>query len=204
MALYIKRRDPNSVDYVDNKQFTAAMMEYSHLARIAEKECFDHGGTKDDVIYPPITTYIAECIMKIARGLASRPNFSGYSYREEFVSHAIENCVKVVSKFDPTVVTRSGKPNAFAYFTQICYFAFLRVLKKERMQEDIKITLLDQSNLSDFAETDDTRSSASLESVKKRLDTSGRRRDKKKVLTKNSISSLDVEFSVENFLEEPS
>ena len=34
--------------------------------------------------------------------------------------------------------TRTGLPNAFAYFTQISYYAFLRRIAKEKKQQDIK------------------------------------------------------------------
>lgn len=177
MALYLKRRDPNSEDYVDNKLFTSAMTEYSvtaHPIFVRNKG----KKSEDKEPLPPITPYIASCILKIAQGLARRPNFSSYTYKDELVSHAVENCVKVACAFNPAAFTRSGKPNAFAYFTQICYFAFLRVIKLEKAQEHIKLAIIDQADLDEFAETIDgdnaANGNASLESVKRRLDTFSR------------------------------
>lgn len=197
MALYIKKRDPNSPDYVDKKTFTDAMIEYARVAQPIRKACKEAGIKNPDL--PPITPYIAECIKKIAEGLARKPNFSGYSYRDEMVSHAIENCVKVVGSFDPFATTRSGKPNAFGYFTQICYFAFLRVMKLEKTQEHIKLSILDQADLSDFAEVGDhntANGSAALENVKRRLDTFNRKADKPKLKTID-----DEEHEAENLEE---
>ena len=49
--------------------------------------------------------------------------------------------------------TRTGKPNAFAYFTQISYFAFLRRIAKEKKQQDIKLKWIEQSGIEAFADS---------------------------------------------------
>jgi len=50
------------------------------------------------------------------------------------VGDAIVDCVAAVKNFDPEAKTRSGKPNAFGYFTQIAWFAFLRRINTEKKQ----------------------------------------------------------------------
>ena len=35
---------------------------------------------------------------------------------------AIENCLKAIKNYNIEAATRSGNPNAFAYFTQISYY----------------------------------------------------------------------------------
>lgn len=88
----------------------------------------------------PISDYSAHAIMQIANKLANRPNFIGYSYRQDMVSDAIYVCLKYFDKFDPT----HAKMNPFGYFSQICWFAFLQRLAKEKKQVAIKGKILAQ------------------------------------------------------------
>ena len=71
--------------------------------------------------------------MLIAQRLATRPNFSGYMYKDEMVSDGIENCLQYIHNFDP-----EKSSNPFAYFTQIIWYAFLRRISKEKKQMYIK------------------------------------------------------------------
>jgi DNA-directed RNA polymerase specialized sigma24 family protein len=71
--------------------------------------------------------------MLIAQRLATRPNFSGYMYKEEMVSDGIENCLQYIHNFNP-----EKSQNPFAYFTQIIWYAFLRRISKEKKQMYIK------------------------------------------------------------------
>jgi len=115
--------------YVNNKDFSQAVVEYVNSANEAKSE------NKEE---PVITEYIGECFLKIAEGLSHKSNFSGYTYREEMVMDAVENCIKAIMNYNVEKATRTGLPNAFAYFTQISYYAFLRRIAKEKKQQDIK------------------------------------------------------------------
>ena len=66
------------------------------------------------------------------------------------VMDAVENCLKAVENYDINASTRTGKPNAFAYFTQIIWYAFLRRITKEKKQQDIKEKYLSQSGIEAF------------------------------------------------------
>lgn len=89
----------------------------------------------EDKSSPRIPEYVGKCLMMIAERLSRKPNFSGYSYRDEMVSDAIENCIMYgVNNFDPAKTN-----NPFAYFTQIIKFAFFRRIEKESKQQYIKI-----------------------------------------------------------------
>ena len=57
-----------------------------------------------------------------------------------------------LANYDITKQTRTGNPNAFSYFTQICYFAFLRRLEKEKKQQDIKNEIFDHAYAEDLIE----------------------------------------------------
>ena len=97
-----------------------------------------------------VTNYIATCFLKIAEGLSHKANFVRYTYREEMVMDAVENCLKAIENYDIEAATRSGKPNAFAYFTQISWFAFLRRIQKEKKQQDIKMKYIAEADISAF------------------------------------------------------
>ena len=66
------------------------------------------------------------------------------------VMDAVENCLKALAKYDVTVTTRSGTPNAFGYFTQIAWFAFLRRITKEKKQHDVKLKFIAEQGLDEF------------------------------------------------------
>ena len=66
------------------------------------------------------------------------------------VMDAVENCLKAVENYNINAITRSGNPNAFAYFTQIIWYAFLRRIAKEKRQQEIKEKYLSQSGIEAF------------------------------------------------------
>ena len=47
---------------------------------------------------------------------------------------------------------QASAPNAFAYFTQISYFAFLRRIAKEKKQYDIKLKYIESAGIGSFAD----------------------------------------------------
>jgi hypothetical protein len=66
------------------------------------------------------------------------------------VMDAVENCLKAIENYNLEAATRTGKPNAFAYFTQISWFAFLRRIEKEKKQQDIKMRYMEQASVDLF------------------------------------------------------
>ena len=127
--------------YVNNKEFSLSVVEYVKLVNEAQAN-----GTQ----LPVVTDYIATCFLKIAQGLSHKANFIRYTYREEMVMDAVENCLKAITNYNIDAATRTGNPNAFAYFTQICYYAFLRRLAKEKKQQDIKFKYIEKAGIEDF------------------------------------------------------
>ena len=63
---------------------------------------------------------------------------------------AVENCLKALGNYDVDAATRGGKPNAFGYFTQISWYAFLRRIQKEKKQQDLKLKYIAESGLDEF------------------------------------------------------
>lgn len=105
--------------YISNKDFYSALVE-----RRALLDAMKEGDQK-----PQITKYLGECILMIAKKLATKGNFAGYSFKEEMISDGVENCILYFDKFN---IDRSNNP--FSYYTQIIYFAFLRRIAKEKHQ----------------------------------------------------------------------
>lgn len=132
--------------YVNNAQFSQAVVDYVQ--------------SKNDAVAagkpaPIVTNYIANCFLKICEGLSHKANFVRYTYREEMVMDAVENCLKAIENYNLEFATRTGNPNAFAYFTQISWYAFLRRIEKEKKQQDIKIRYLTESGLADLVASGD-------------------------------------------------
>jgi hypothetical protein len=65
---------------------------------------------------------------------------------------AVENCLRAIGNYNIETATRTGKPNAFSYFTQICYFAFIRRITKEKKQQDIKFKFIEKMGIEDFVQ----------------------------------------------------
>lgn len=130
--------------YVNNKEFSLAVVEYVKEFKKAEEEGLE---------LPKVPNYVAECFLKIAEGLSHKGNFVRYSYRDEMVMDAVENCLKAIHNYKIDAPTRTGTPNAFSYFTQICYYAFLHRIAREKKQQDIKMKYISQSPFEDFAVT---------------------------------------------------
>jgi len=130
--------------YVNNAQFSQAVVDYVTVVREAKQ--------KEDKL-PIVPDYIATCFLKIAEGLSHKSNFIRYTYREEMVMDAVENCLKAIENYNLEAATRSGKPNAFAYFTQITWYAFLRRISKEKKQQEIKLKYLAKSGIDSFIDT---------------------------------------------------
>ena len=127
--------------YINNKDFSHAVVDYVSLANEAKEK---------GKPVPKGTDYIATCFIKIAEGLSHRPNFVRYTYREEMVMDGVENCLRAINNYNIETATRTGRPNAFSYFTQICYFAFIRRIAKEKKQQDIKFKFIEKMGIEDF------------------------------------------------------
>jgi len=137
----VERRAPQH--YVNNREFSQAVVEYVELVNEAE-------AAGEDI--PVVPDYIARCFLKIAEGLSHKSNFIRYTYREEMVMDAVENCLKAITNYNIDTATRTGNPNAFSYFTQISYYAFLRRLAKEKRQQDIRFKYMEDAGVDQFIE----------------------------------------------------
>lgn len=134
-----------SIHYVNNADFSQAVVDYVKTVQEAKK---------NNSQLPIVPDYIASCFLRIAEGLSHKSNFIRYTYREEMVMDAVENCLKAIENYNLEAATRTGKPNAFAYFTQITWYAFLRRIAKEKKQQDVKMKYLASSGIENFIDNE--------------------------------------------------
>lgn len=142
-------------NFIDNKELYAAFVEYRAAIDIAKEK----GLPKKE--WPPIPRYIAKSFLDIAEHLSMRPNFSNYIYRQDMVSDAIENCVVYAHNFDP-----SKSKNPFSYFTQVCWYAFIRRIGKEKRQIEICDKIISKSGFEEFFVGDGMGTSSEFNSIK--------------------------------------
>lgn len=111
-------------NYINNETFLEELIKYKDAV---------NKNINENKPKPKIPNYIGECFLKIANNLAKRPNFCMYTYKEEMVGDAIENCIMYFENFDP-----NKSKNPFAYFTQVCWYAFVRRIAREKKQQYVK------------------------------------------------------------------
>ena len=167
-----------SIHYVNNKEFSQAVVDYCLTIEEAKA---------NKTQLPIVTDYIASCFLRISEGLSHKSNFIRYTYREEMVMDAVENCLRAIENYNIEAATRTGLPNAFAYFTQISWYAFLRRIAKEKKQQEIKLKYLSQSGLEDYVVSGNL-DAGSQQAVQAFIDTLKDRIDK--------VKEKDTEFKV--------
>ena len=192
-----KKKKPH---YVNNRDFSEAVVNHVFATNLAK----DAGEEE-----PRIPEYIGECFMKIAEGLSHKPNFVRYTYRDEMVMDAVENCIKAITNYNIEAATRTGKPNAFAYFTQITWFAFLRRIAKEKKQQEIKLKYLTQSGIENFISENENADEAStqvansfVDSLRNRIEKVKTKDEKIKTITKQikRRRKIQVDSDLQEFM----
>lgn len=118
------KRSSTNEHYVSNEELLNSLRTYGIAVRRAKRL---HEPK------PQVPDYVGECFLKIAERLSRKPNFYGYTFRDEMISDAVENCLLYVDNFD---TKKSSNP--FSYFTQIIYYAFLRRILREKKHLYVK------------------------------------------------------------------
>lgn len=185
----------HNTHYVDKEELQKALMDYK-LA------CLEASETGDDD--PPIPNYIGECFVKIATKLSYRPNFIGYSFRDEMVSDGIENCLLYFRNYDA-----SKSNNPFGYFTKIIWYAFLRRIAKEKRELAKKYKYIENIDITDIVTQehdsgDFTNTFAEyLKSELDHVDIDKRIVSKQKKITESDEMLADVIHELEEDVEYP-
>lgn len=127
--------------YVNNKTLLEHLIDYKKR--------------KKENTNATIDGYTAKAIMSIAERFSLRPNFSGYTFREDMVSDAVENVIRYIDNFNP-----EKSKNPFAYITQICYYAFIRRISDEKVHTYLRFKSMqkffENNELADMQDMDDS------------------------------------------------
>lgn len=85
---------------------------------------------------------LGKIILLMIKNILTKPQFSGYSYRDDFFSDAVYKILRYSYNFDHTLISKiSGRPvNAFAYISQIIHNSIIFVIStnKRRLNEELK------------------------------------------------------------------
>jgi hypothetical protein len=105
--------------YVNNQKFLELLKEYSK--------------THDRKTY----NEIGKIFLKIAQNILNRPSFINYSTdrHQDMISSACLLMVKYMKNFDVK------QYNPFAYFSQICFMAFLQYLNDQNKRDAVFVSL---------------------------------------------------------------
>lgn len=107
-------------DYINNEQLNHHLSIYTTSYKKAKVNHTE---------LPKIPEYVGESILLIARKLATKSNFGGYSYREEMIGDGVENCLRYLHNYNP-----EKTKNAFGYLTLIMWRAFVRRIQREQQE----------------------------------------------------------------------
>ena len=149
-----KKRKKNN--FIDNKEFYIAIRDFREIylaAKVVGEEL------------PTMPRYLGKCFLDIAEHLSMRPNFSNYMYRQDMVMDAVENCVLYWFRFDP-----EKSKNPFSYFTQVCWYAFIRRINKEKRQIEICDKIISRSGFEELFQSDALGNKADYNSIKDAVD----------------------------------
>lgn len=122
--------------YVNNKTLLECIEKYQKQKNEA---------IQNNTALPKIPEYFGEAIIQIATRFSRRPNFIGYSFRDEMISDAIEHALVAVDKFD---ANKSSNP--FSYITTMVYYSFIRRIAKEKRQSYIRSKLIQDMPIDSF------------------------------------------------------
>lgn len=115
-----------STNYVSNKELLEEIIEYKKTCKYDENGKYVKGSGR-------MNNNLGRMMLLIANGLATKPNFIGYTWREDMVAEGLLAVCKYLHNFDPEKST-----NAFSYITQYFYNAFIAYINKQKKHSYIK------------------------------------------------------------------
>lgn len=87
-----------------------------------------------------ISDKLGDMFLKLAIRYTSKPNLSGYTYRDDMIASATSRMVEQIDKFDVDHPAR----NPFAYFTMLTYRQVITYIAKEHRYTGIKNSVRDK------------------------------------------------------------
>lgn len=116
------------MEYIKNKELTKELELFNKTGKPSEK--------------------LGKMFLLIATNLSQKPNFSGYTFKDDMIGEAVMTCVRYGHNFDP-----NRKTSAFSYITQICWMAFLTQIKKSKKHSKIKDVCVNAAEIINNSDT---------------------------------------------------
>lgn len=134
---------------INNKKYTNPSKRNLLKAKIKQTIIEKSEQTRiDDVSYERF----GEIILLMVKNILKKPQFSGYTYKDDFYSDAVYKILKYLHNFNHTMVSdRTGQAvNAFAYISQIIHNSILYIINSkkkdlENLRKQIAMELLDHN-----------------------------------------------------------
>lgn len=117
-------------NYVDKQKLYESLCEWKIKCDEAEAQGLPN---------PKLPDYVGKSIMLCSEGMAQRPNFRNYTYKDEMIGDGIVAAVKAMNKFDPFRKGKNGDVNPFGFINRCIWYAFLNRLKSEKSIQAAKI-----------------------------------------------------------------
>lgn len=88
-------------------------------------------------------------ILLMIKNILKKPQFSGYTYKDDFYSDAIYKILKYLHNFDHNKTSKiTGQSvNAFAYISQIIHNSILYILNKKKKEQELLDKQVDMEHL---------------------------------------------------------
>lgn len=113
-----KKAKTGGEQYIDKVTFYNLLVDYAEKVSVAKLNSNKR---------PQMPDEIGLCFLALAKNLAKLRKFSGYTYCDDMIGDAVENCIRYIGKFDTKKYN-----NPFGYFTTACIRAFIRRIWYER------------------------------------------------------------------------
>lgn len=128
-----RKRAAKPNHYIDNEEFHEVMVRWKQRCAKAELEGKER---------PRLPDYFGWAVHTIATRYSSKPNWSGYTYRDEMIMDGVESCIRYAHNYD----TARPEKNPLAYFTKTITYAFYDRLDREHKQQYIKAKYIRSAN----------------------------------------------------------
>lgn len=131
---------------INNKKYDSPTKRNITKGKLKESIIrLSEGASVDEGSYERFGTIVLLMIKNILK----KPQFSGYTYKDDFYSDAVYKILKYLHNFDHTKMSeRTGQPvNAFAYISQIIHNSILFIINSkkkdlENLRKQISMELL--------------------------------------------------------------
>lgn len=109
-----------------------------------------------------VSNDLSKALIKMVDRYGSKANFSGYSYLEEMKGQALLQLSTVAIQFDESKsnmhahkIHTGNPPNPFSWYTTTIHTSFLKILKSEKKQREIRDEIMQQeAGMSSYAYQD--------------------------------------------------